>query len=139
MLPSRWPGKLEAASIPKPTGGGGAQRQRSPGRRTLLCLSAWVSLSLGPASFSSLRVYNPLQDLVLLGLVCVCLVIQSCTTLCNSWTVARQAPLSMEFSRQEYWSGLPLPPLGDLLNPGIKPESLAFHTLACGFLTTSAT
>ena len=39
------------------------------------------------------------------------------------WTVARQAPLSMGFSRQEYWSGMPCPPSGDLPNPGIKPYS----------------
>ena len=37
----------------------------------------------------------------------------------TSWTTACQAPLSMEFSRQEYWSGLPFPPPGDLPNPGI--------------------
>ena len=40
------------------------------------------------------------------------------------WTVASQAPLSMEFSRQEYWSGLPFPTPGDLLDPGVKPSSL---------------
>ncbi|CAN0516354.1 unnamed protein product [Rangifer tarandus platyrhynchus] len=39
------------------------------------------------------------------------------------WTIADQAPPSMEFSRQEYWSGLPFPPPGDLPNPGIEPES----------------
>ena len=39
------------------------------------------------------------------------------------WTVARQAPLSMGFSRQESWSGLPRPPPGDLPNPGIEPTS----------------
>ena len=39
------------------------------------------------------------------------------------WTVARQAPLSMEFSRQEYWSGLPFPSPADLPNPGIEPRS----------------
>ena len=39
------------------------------------------------------------------------------------WTVAHQAPLSMGFSRQEYWSGLPCPPPGDLSDPGIEPES----------------
>ena len=39
------------------------------------------------------------------------------------WTVARQAPLSMVFSRQEYWSGLPFPSPGDLPNPGIEPGS----------------
>ena len=38
------------------------------------------------------------------------------------WTVARQAPLSMEFSRQEYWSGLPFPSPGDVPDSGIKPE-----------------
>ena len=39
------------------------------------------------------------------------------------WTVAYQAPLSMEFSRQEYWSGLPFPSSGDLPDPGIEPRS----------------
>ena len=39
------------------------------------------------------------------------------------WTVAHQAPLSMRFSRQEYWSGLPCPPPGDLPDPGIEPTS----------------
>ena len=39
------------------------------------------------------------------------------------WTVAHQAPLSMGFSRQEYWSGLPFPAPGDLLYPGIEPRS----------------
>ena len=39
------------------------------------------------------------------------------------WTVAYQAPPSLEFSRQEYWSGLPFPSPGDLCNPGIKPGS----------------
>ena len=52
--------------------------------------------------------------------VCV-FVTQLCLTLRTPWTVARQAPLSMEFSRQEYWSGLPFPFPGDLPNPGIEP------------------
>ena len=43
------------------------------------------------------------------------------------WTVAHQAPLSMEFSRQEYWSGLPFPSPGDLPDPGIEPRSSAFQ------------
>ena len=43
------------------------------------------------------------------------------------WTVARQAPLSMGFSRQEYWSGLPCPPPGGLPNPGSKPRSPALQ------------
>ena len=48
------------------------------------------------------------------------------------WTVAHQAPLSMGFSRQEYWSRLPFPPPGDLPNPGIKSTS---PILAGGFFT----
>ena len=50
----------------------------------------------------------------------------SCTVLsgsANPWTAACPAPLSMEFSRQEYWSGLPFPSPEDLPNPGIKPKS----------------
>ena len=46
------------------------------------------------------------------------------------WTVTGQAPLSMEFSRQEYWSELPVPSPGDLPNPGIKPASPALPALA---------
>ena len=53
------------------------------------------------------------------------------------WTVAHQAPLSMEFSRQEYWSGLPCPPPGDLPDPGIEPKSLMSPALAGAFFTTS--
>ena len=45
----------------------------------------------------------------------------------TSWTVARQAPLSMEFSRAEYWNGLPFPSPGDLPDPGIKPRSPALQ------------
>ena len=56
-----------------------------------------------------------------------------CPTLLTTCTVARQAPLSMGFSRQEYWSGLSFPSPGDLPDPGIKPMSLA---LAGGFFTT---
>ena len=54
------------------------------------------------------------------------------------WTVARQA-LSMECSRQEYWSGLPCPCLGALPDPGIEPGSLLSPALAGGFFTTGAT
>ena len=55
------------------------------------------------------------------------------------WTVARQAPLFLGFSRQEHWSGLPCPPPGDLPNPGIQPASLISPALAGEFFTTSAT
>ena len=52
------------------------------------------------------------------------------------WTAAHQALVSMEFSKQEYWSGLPFPPPGDLPNPGIEPVSLASAALAGRFFTT---
>ena len=52
------------------------------------------------------------------------------------WTVAHQSPLSKEFSRQEYWGGVPFPPSEDLLDPGIKPMSLASLALAGQFFTT---
>ena len=56
--------------------------------------------------------------------VCVCLLVaQLCLTLCNPMTVAHQAPLSVRFSRQESWSGWPVPPSGDLPDPGIECTS----------------
>ena len=53
------------------------------------------------------------------------------------WIVVSQAPLSMRFSRQEYWSRLPCPPPGDLPDPGIKPASLESSALADWFFTAS--
>ena len=61
----------------------------------------------------------------------------ACALFVTPWTVARQAPLSMGFSRQEYWSGLPCPPPGDLPNPGMEPTSLVSPALAGGFFTTA--
>ena len=55
------------------------------------------------------------------------------------WTVACKALLSMGFSRQEHWSGLPCPPLGNLPDPGIEPASLRSLALAGGFFMTSTT
>ena len=52
------------------------------------------------------------------------------------WTVAGQAPLSVGFSRQDYWSGLPCPPPGDLCNPGIEPMSLMSLALQAASLPT---
>ena len=50
-------------------------------------------------------------------------VAQSCPTLSDPWTAAHQAPLSMGFSRQGHWSGLPFPSPEDLPDPGVEPES----------------
>ena len=55
------------------------------------------------------------------------------------WAVACQAPLSMGFFRQEYWSALPSPPPGALPDPGIEHACFMFLALACGFFTTSTT
>ena len=81
------------------------------------------------------------KDAVMLGYgTQLLLLLFSCSVISDSfatpWTVAHQTPLSMGFPRQEYWSGLPWPPPGDLPNPGIEPASPA---LAGGFFTTSAT
>ena len=68
--------------------------------------------------------------------MCVCML--SCVRLFTTpRTVAHQAPLSREFSRQEYWSGLLFPTSGDLLHQGIEPKSLASPTVTGGFFTTS--
>ena len=73
--------------------------------------------------------------------MCVCVLshfsrAQLCATL---WTIACQVPLSMVFSSQEYWSGLPFHPPGDLPNPETELMSLMSPALAGGFFTTSAT
>ena len=58
--------------------------------------------------------------------------------LATPWSVARHAPLSMGFSRQQYWSGLPFPPPGYLSHPGFKPGFPASPGLAGGFFTTES-
>ena len=68
------------------------------------------------------------------GHLCVCVYTQSCPTFCDPMDC--QAPLSMKFSRQEYWNRLPFPTPGDLPDPGIEPVSPASPALAGGFFTT---
>ena len=63
--------------------------------------------------------------------------LQSCPTFCDHMDVALQAPLSMGFSREGCWSGLPCPPPGDLPYPGIEPVSLTSPLLAGRFFTTT--
>ena len=95
----------------------------------LLC--PWARAAHGTGVGSSLeggRGGPPTQTL--------CCAVTSCVPLSAiPWAVTRQVPLFMEFSRQEYWSGLP----GDLSDPGIEPVSLVFPALAGRFFTTSAT
>ena len=73
--------------------------------------------------------------------VCVCVFARSCLTLCNPMdcsppTMAECMSMSMEFSRQEYWSGLPFPPPGDLPDPGIEPGTPAPPASAGEFFST---
>ena len=71
--------------------------------------------------------------------MCVCVLTQLLSSVwlfVTPWTEAIQGPLSVEFSRQEYWSRLPFPPPQDLPNPAIKPVSLVSYALAGGFFTT---
>ena len=86
----------------------------------------------------SSRLYCTLANFIVL-ITCACVLrCFSCIQLCAMlWTVARQAPLKMGVSRQEYWSGLPCLSPEDLPNPGSKPEFLLSLALAGGFFTTS--
>ena len=59
--------------------------------------------------------------------MCVCQSLSCVQLFVTLWTVIHQAPLSMEFCRQEYWSGLPFPSPGDLSDPGIEPRSPALQ------------
>ena len=70
--------------------------------------------------------------------MCLCVQLLSCVQLFASpWTVAHQAPLSMGFSRQEYWSGLPFPPPGGHPDPRIEPSSPVSPTLQADSLPLS--
>ena len=79
------------------------------------------------------------RDGLTLALRCL---VRACSVVSDSfvipWTVTCQAPLSIEFSRQEYWSGLPFPTPGDLHDPGIEPASPESPALAGRFFTTAA-
>ena len=86
-------------------------------------------LGWGATAFSTSLLYGDLNGKEIQN-TCggVGLVTKSCPSLVTPKTVARQAPLSMGFSRQEYWSGLPFPSLGNLPEPGIEPRSPALRT-----------
>ena len=71
--------------------------------------------------------------------MCACSVSQSCPTLCDPVDCSPPAPLSVGFSRQESWTGLPCSPPGELLDPGIEPASLKPLALVSGFFIIGAT
>ena len=103
-------------------GSPGSGRSRDMGSRDMGSLGQEDPLEEGMATNSSI-------------LVCA----QSFLTLCDPMDcVACLAPLSMEFTSQEYWSRLPCPPPGDFPDPGIQPTSLVSPALAGVFFTTSA-
>ena len=113
----------------------GGEAQVSGGwlcHRSTLLVSIWVR----PYEVQHIRQISNKDILQSTGnythyLVITCgrgLVTKSCPTLATSWTAACQTPLSMEFSRQEYGSGLPFPSSGDLLDPGIQPRSPVLQT-----------
>ena len=84
------------------------------------------------------NVWHPCGRMTVRLQACVCAKLLSHVWLfATLWTVARQAPLSMGFSRQEYWSGLPCPPPGDLPYPGIEPASPAPSARQAGSLPLS--
>ena len=65
------------------------------------------------------------MDVVLPKFSCVCVYVNCVRLFATPWTVASQTPLSLEFSRQEYWSGLPFPSPGDLPDPGLVAQTQA--------------
>ena len=82
-------------------------------------------------SFHNLLKEGLINDWALSFALCVC--VSHVRLFVTPWTVAHHAPLSMGFSRQEHWSGLPRPPPGDLFDPGTESESLMSPALAGGF------
>ena len=102
----------------------------------LVISKVWVSTPSNSTFLSRHQFVIPQINSILILPCCRVSQVQLCTTL---WGVACQAPQSLGFSRQKYWSGLPFPSLGDLPNPGIKPTSLKPPALAGGFFITSAT
>ena len=89
--------------------------------------ASFMSAALAGEFFTIRATWKPIEVCVC---VCVCV---SCSVVSDSvalGTVACQAPGSMEFSRHEYWNGLPFPPSGDFLNSVIEPTSLVSFALA---------
>ena len=109
-------------------GQGGMACYNSWGRKSRTRLSDWTELNW--------RISTQVKEWLPSNYVCLCVLI--CVWLfVTPWTEAYRAPLSMEFSRQENWGRLPLPPPGDLLDPGIEPMSPASLALVGGFFTTT--
>ena len=106
-------------------------------------VSIWVTSNIYSiySKMSMSFLLATLMDRILFIFVHMCVLSHfSCVQLFAApWAVVHQAPLSMEFSRQEYYSGLQCPPLGDFPYPGIEPVSLKFPALVDRFVATGAT
>ena len=114
----------------------GKQTTARSNRRTEPCYGHCLSLGTQPRRIANSPLTSSGQNGTKAPHICVCSAIWLFVT---PWAIARQAPLSMGFSRQEYRSGLPCPPPGDLPDPGIEPESFTPPALEGGFFTSSAT
>ena len=101
-------------------------------------LSIWCDLRSCTSSLISQQILSPtLCDPAYYA--CILSLFSHIQFFVTLWAAAHQTPLSMRFSRQEYWSGLSCPPPGDLLDPGIEVTSLMSHALAGGLFTTNDT
>ena len=99
-------------------------------------LTSLMSSTLAGRFFTISTTWEALSPVVFIG--SGGLVAKSCPSLVTPWTVACQAPLSMGFFRQEYWSGVPFSLSGDLPDPGVKPMSLASPALAGRVFTSES-
>ena len=104
--------------------------QRNPPIKRYLCL---------PKILNQVVSYYHFQTPFIAACVCMLSHFSRVQLFANLWTVVYQPPLSMGFSRQEYWSGLLFPNPGDLPDPGVKPTSPVSPALAGGVFTTSTT
>ena len=95
---------------------------------TFLVIFRWLKMSSGHF-LSSLEPH--FSNLTVWCHACVLSLFSRVQLFAMPWTIIHQAPLSMGFSRQEDWSGLPFPPPGDLLDPGIKPKSFQLCLTLC--------
>ena len=108
MVRGRQPGKGTLAELPTK-----ARLCRQPPQPVPVAVSPWATCSLPPSQILYIVVKS----------------VSRVRLLVTPWTVAHQAPLSMGFSRQAYWSGLPFPSPGDLPEPGIRPRYTALQGL----------
>ena len=107
------------------------------GKNVIIFWLDFLLLVWKPSLVSQVCEYGPIWSVCWCACVLSCF---SCVWLCTTpWTVALQAPLSMGFSRQEYWGGLPFPPPGNLPDPGMTLASFTSPTLADrSFITSTA-